>query len=104
TGSLGAVWTDIAPRLAETVAELEAAGFRGRAFLADGRPYHEGGAGEAAELGAVLATAVAYLRALEASGHDLASARDRVAMLLAADAYEFVTVAKFRAVRRLWAR
>ena len=54
-------------------ADLEAAGFTGRAFLADGRPYHEAGAGEAAELGAVLATAVTYLRALEAAGHDLAS-------------------------------
>ncbi|GJE47422.1 Methylmalonyl-CoA mutase small subunit [Methylobacterium tardum] len=104
TGSLGAVWSEIAPRLAETVAELGAAGFRGRAFLADGRPYHEAGAGEAAELGAVLATAVAYLRAQEAAGHDLDSARDRIAVLLAADADEFVTVAKFRAVRRLWAR
>jgi methylmalonyl-CoA mutase len=104
TGSLGAVWSEIAPRLAETVAELGAAGFRGRAFLADGRPYHEAGAGEAAELGAVLATAVAYLRAQEAAGHDVDSARDRIAVLLAADADEFVTVAKFRAVRRLWAR
>ena len=104
SGSLGAVWSEIAPRLAETAAELEAAGFTGRAFLADGRPYHEAGAGEAAELGAVLATAVTYLRALEAAGHDLAAARDRVAVLLAADADEFVTVAKFRAMRRLWAR
>ncbi|MBP1182564.1 methylmalonyl-CoA mutase family protein [Methylobacterium sp. PvR107] len=104
TGSLGAVWSEIAPRLAETVAELSAAGFRGRAFLADGRPYHEAGAGEAAELGAVLATAVTYLRAQEAAGHDLDSARDRIAVLLTADADEFVTVAKFRAVRRLWAR
>ena len=104
TGSLGAVWSEIAPRLAETVAELGTAGFRGRAFLADGRPYHEAGAGEAAELGAVLATAVAYLRAQEAAGHDLDSARERIAVLLAADADEFVTVAKFRAVRRLWAR
>ena len=104
SGSLGAVWSEIAPRLAEITAELEAAGFTGRAFLADGRPYHEAGSGEAAELGAVLATAVTYLRALEAAGHDLAAARDRVAVLLAADADEFVTVAKFRAMRRLWAR
>ncbi len=104
TGSLGAVWSEIAPRLAETVSELEAAGFTGRAFLADGRPYHEAGAGEAAELGAVLATGVAYLRALEAAGGDLGTARDRVGVLLAADADEFVTVAKFRAMRRLWAR
>ena len=43
TGSLGAVWSDIAPRLAGIAADLEAAGFRGRAFLADGRPYHEAG-------------------------------------------------------------
>ena len=104
TGSLGAVWSEIAPRLAATVSDLEASGFTGRAFVADGRPYHEAGAGEAAELAAVLATAVTYLRALEAAGHDLATARDRISVLLAADADEFVTVAKFRALRRLWAR
>ncbi|MDP4002431.1 methylmalonyl-CoA mutase family protein [Methylobacterium sp. NEAU K] len=104
TGSLGAVWSDVAPRLAATVSDLEAAGFRGRAFMADGRPYHEAGAGEAAELAAVLATAVTYLRALEAAGHDLATARERIGVLLAADADEFVTVSKFRAMRRLWAR
>lgn len=104
TGSLGAVWSEIAPRLAATVSDLEAAGFTGRALLADGRPYHEAGAGEAAELAAVLSTAVTYLRALEAAGHDLATARDRISVLLAADADEFVTVSKFRAMRRLWAR
>lgn len=104
TGSLGAVWQEIAPRLAEAVTELNAAGFTGRALLADGRPYHEAGAGEAAELGAVLATAVAYLRALEAGGIDLDTARDRISVLLVADADEFVTLSKFRAMRRLWAR
>jgi methylmalonyl-CoA mutase len=104
TGSLGGVWQDVAPGLAKAVAELDGAGFTGRAFLADGRPYHEAGAGEAAELGAVLATAVAYLRALEAAGFDLDKARERIAVLLVADADEFVTLAKFRAIRRLWAR
>ena len=38
------------------------------ALLADGRPYHEAGAGEAQELAAMLATLVAYLRACEARG------------------------------------
>ena len=104
TGSLGAVWKDIAPQLVAAIQELDGAGFSGRAFLADGRPYHEAGAGEAAELGAVLATALAYLRALEAAGYDLDKARDRIAVLLVADADEFVTLAKFRAMRRLWAR
>lgn len=104
SGSLGAMWKEIAPKLAAAVAELDDAGFSGRAFIADGRPYHEAGAGEAAELGAVLATALAYLRTLEAAGYDLDKARDRIAVLLVADADEFVTLSKFRAMRRLWAR
>ncbi|KQT09165.1 methylmalonyl-CoA mutase [Methylobacterium sp. Leaf399] len=89
---------------AALLATFDAAGFTGRAMLADGRPYHEAGASEGAELAAVLATAVAYLRGLEASGHDLARARDAIAVLLVADADEFLTIAKFRAMRRLWAR
>lgn len=104
TGSLGAVWSAVAPRLGEALKTFDAAGFAGRAMLADGRPYHEAGAGEAAELGAVLATAVCYLRALEAEGIALERARDAVGMLLVADADEFLTIAKFRAMRRLWAR
>lgn len=104
TGSLGAVWSDIVPKLGATLRDFDAAGFRGRALLADGRPYHEGGAGEVDELAAVLATAVTYLRALESEGHTLERARDAVAVLLAADADEFLGLAKFRAMRRLWAR
>ncbi|WP_232630120.1 methylmalonyl-CoA mutase subunit beta [Methylobacterium sp. Leaf118] len=79
-------------------------GVRGRVALADGRPYHEAGASEVQELAATLATGVAYLRALEAGGHDLDRARDAIAVLLVADADEFLTIAKFRAIRRLWAR
>ncbi|WP_375464449.1 methylmalonyl-CoA mutase subunit beta [uncultured Methylobacterium sp.] len=104
TGSLGAVWSEIAPRLGQTLRTCDAAGFSGRVLTADGRPYHEAGAGEAAELGAVLATAAAYLRALEASGTALDRARDAIGVLLVADADEFLTIAKFRAMRRLWAR
>ncbi|GMA78981.1 methylmalonyl-CoA mutase [Methylorubrum aminovorans] len=89
-------------RLSETVTAF--AGYRGRVALADARPYHEAGASEVQELAAVLATAVAYLRALEAGGHDLERARDAISVLLVADADEFLTIAKFRAIRRLWAR
>ena len=104
SGRLPDAWDRIAARGGETLSGLASRGFRGGAFLADGRPYHEAGAGEAQELAAVLATGVAYLRALEAAGHDLAAARDALAFLLTADADEFLTVAKFRALRRLWAR
>ncbi len=53
-----------------------ARGFGGRIFLSDGRPYQEAGASEAQELAAVLATGIAYLRALEAGGVPLDAARD----------------------------
>lgn len=92
------------PGLADLLREFEAQGFSGRAFLADGRPFHEAGAGEALELACVLSGALATLRALEAGGHSLERARAALAFLLVADADEFLTVAKTRALRRLWAR
>ena len=83
---------------------LRGAGFAGHLLLADGRPYHEAGAGEAQELGCVIATGVEYLRLLEANGLSLEDARSEIAFLLAADADEFLSLAKFRALRLLWAR
>jgi methylmalonyl-CoA mutase len=83
---------------------LRGAGFAGHLLLADGRPYHEAGAGEAQELGCVIATGVEYLRRLEADGLSLEDARNEIAFLLAADADEFLSLAKFRALRLLWAR
>jgi methylmalonyl-CoA mutase len=83
---------------------LRDAGFAGHLLLADGRPYHEAGAGEAQELGCVIATGVEYLRLLEADGLSLEHARSEIAFLLTADADEFLSLAKFRALRLLWAR
>ncbi len=83
---------------------MRGAGLAGCVFLADGRPYHEAGAGEAQELAAVLATASAYLRRLEMAGISLAEASADIAFLLVADAEIILTLAKFRALRRLWAR
>lgn len=103
-GKLSASWDEVAGRMGETQAGLSERGFAGRIFLSDGRPYHEAGASEAQELAAVLATGIAYLRALEAGGISLDAARNALAFLLVADADEFLTVAKFRALRRLWAR
>ena len=52
----------------------------------------------------MLAVAVAYLRALEAGGIALDAARRMIYFRLAADADQFLTIAKFRALRKLWAR
>src|SRR5205807_7155827 len=81
-----------------------AEGFRGPFAVADGRVIHNAGGSEAQELAFALAGAVAYLRALEASGIALDAARRMVYFRLAADADQFLTIAKFRAIRKLWTR
>jgi methylmalonyl-CoA mutase len=100
----GILLNDPARGLRETHALLRGAGFAGHLLLADGRPYHEAGAGEAQELACVIATGVEYLRLLEAEGLSLEAARNEIAFLLAADTDEYLSLVKFRAVRRLWAR
>ncbi|CAH1655753.1 Methylmalonyl-CoA mutase [Hyphomicrobiales bacterium] len=96
-------WPDLATDAAALVASVRAAGFPGAVLRADGRVHHEAGATEAQELAAVLASGVAYLRALEAAGMPLDEARRAISFTLVADADEFLTVAKLRALRRLWA-
>jgi methylmalonyl-CoA mutase len=91
-------------RRAQFAADLARRGFRGHAFLADARPVHDAGGSEAQELAYALACALAYWRALEAAGLALDAARKQIAFLLAADADQFLTTAKFRALRKLWAR
>jgi methylmalonyl-CoA mutase len=89
---------------ARFAADLSNRGFKGQVFIADGRPIHDAGGSEAQELSYVLACAVTYLRALEAAGLSLDAARKQISFLLAADADQFLTTAKFRALRKLWAR
>ncbi|WP_114945548.1 methylmalonyl-CoA mutase family protein [Microvirga calopogonii] len=103
-GRMSASWGTMAGRMGDTLGHLTEQGFAGRAFLADGRVYHEAGASEAQELAAVLATGVGTMRALETQGHSPDAARRALSFLLVADADEFLTVAKLRALRRLWAR
>lgn len=103
-GSFAAGWPEIGRRLAETIRALKARGFAGPFISADSRTYHEAGASEAQELGAMLATAIAYLRALETAGLSLEEARDAISFTLVADTDEFLTISKFRAARLLWER
>ncbi len=103
-GELAASWTEVGRRLGETIAALKARGFAGPFVTVDTRPYHEAGASEAQELGSAMASAIAYLRLLEANGLPLAEARDALSFTLVADTDEFLTVAKLRAARLLWQR
>jgi methylmalonyl-CoA mutase len=103
-GAAPAPWSEMAPPLAKIIRDLSNRGFKGPFVLADGRPIHDAGGSEAQELAFALAVAVAYLRALEAGGIPLDTARSALAFRLVADADQFLTVTKFRALRRLWAR
>ena len=94
----------IASSVTGTVKDLRAAGFNGPFVVADGGVIHDAGGSEVQELAFVLASGVAYLRAQEASGIALDDARSLIFARLAADADQFLTIAKIRSLRLLWAR
>ncbi|MEU5822826.1 methylmalonyl-CoA mutase small subunit [Streptomyces sp. NPDC047803] len=75
-----------------------------RAIVVDAMPYHGAGASAAQELGASLATGVAYLRALTDAGLGVEEACGQLEFRYAATADQFLTIARMRAARRLWAR
>ncbi|MEU2924129.1 methylmalonyl-CoA mutase subunit beta [Streptomyces sp. NPDC007251] len=75
-----------------------------RALTVDALPYHEAGGSAAQELGASLATGVAYLRQLTEAGLSVERAAGQLEFRYAATADQFLTVAKLRAARRLWSR
>jgi methylmalonyl-CoA mutase len=97
-------WSDLALAFAALIGELAEAGFRGPFAAADGRIVHNAGGSESQELAFAIASAVAYLRALAARGTALETARSMIYFRLSADADQFLTIAKFRAMRKLWAR
>ena len=74
-----------------------------RAIVVDALPYHEAGGSDAQELGAAVATGVAYLRALTDSGLTVDDALAQLEFRFAATVDQFLTIAKFRAARRIWA-
>jgi methylmalonyl-CoA mutase len=75
-----------------------------RAITVDGPAFHNLGANATWELGGSIAAAVSYLRVLTESGLPVAKALPQISFRLAADDDQFLTIAKVRALRRLWAR
>lgn len=85
-----------------------AAGLAGRpgvrSITVDGRAFHDRGASAGWELAGVVAAATEYLRVLTDAGIAVPDALDQISIRLVADGDQFMTVAKFRAARQLWAR
>ncbi|QZA05898.1 methylmalonyl-CoA mutase small subunit [Mycolicibacter heraklionensis] len=75
-----------------------------RAIAVNGPALHNLGAGATGELAAGLAAAVTYLRLLTDAGLSIADAARQISFRIAADDDQFITIAKIRAARRLWAR
>lgn len=104
TGHAPANMKALGDRLHGAFDRLRGRGFRGPILRADGRSYHEAGASQGQELACVLATLVDYLRALDACGVAPSEGAAAMSVALAADSDQLLTIAKFRALRRLWDR
>jgi methylmalonyl-CoA mutase len=96
-------WSEEAPHFARRLAALARDGWQ-KLAAADGRVVHNAGGSEAQELAFALAVALAYLRAMEDAGLPLEHASRMIFFRLAADADQLLTIAKFRAMRKLWGR
>lgn len=94
---------DISPA-AELAVRMSAEYPRLRTIVVDALPYHDAGGSDSQELGASIAAGVAYLRALTGSGLGVPAAAAQLEFRYAATGDQFLTIAKLRAARRLWAR
>jgi methylmalonyl-CoA mutase len=97
-------WTAHATPYVDSALALRRVGFGAPLMVADARGVHAAGGSPAQELVFALAAAVSLLRALEAAGTPPADARDLIAFRLTADADQFATLSKFRALRIAWSR
>jgi methylmalonyl-CoA mutase len=75
-----------------------------RAIVIDATRVHERGASDGQELGWLLARGATVLRTLEAAGVAPEQGFGLIELRLAATDEQLPTIAKFRAVRRVWAR
>ena len=88
----------------QSLAHFFALGMPGVLLEADGRVYHNAGATEAQELGAMLATAVAHLRMFQEARQPLLYAAPHIGFAVGIDQDQLIGMAKLRALRKLWAR
>lgn len=104
TGRLKMTLEALEASLPQSLSGFFAAGIPGVLLEADGRVYHNAGATEAQELGAVLSIAASHLRMFETARQPVSEAADHVGFALSVDQDQFVSIAKLRAVRLLWQR
>lgn len=75
-----------------------------RAVTVDGPAFHDRGANAGWEIAAAVAAGADYLRLMTEAGIGPAEALRQISFRLVADDDQFMTIAKFRAARQIWAR
>jgi len=96
-----------APEMAEVAATAaKVTGFGGgvRAITVDGPAFHNLGASASWELAGAVAAGVAYLRLLCEAGLDVSDSLRQISFRTSAADDQFMTIAKLRVLRKLWAR
>lgn len=88
----------------QSLAHFFSLGLPGVLLEADGRVFHNAGATEAQELGIVLSTATSNLRMFEEARQALVYAAPHIGFALSVDQDQFLSIAKIRALRKLWTR
>lgn len=104
TGSLPESLEHALARLAELATWTSARYPNVTAIEVDSSAYYEAGANEAQDLAVAMSTGVAYLNALTDSGMALDTALRQITFTMAVGCDQFLSIAKLRAARRLWAR
>lgn len=104
TGRLRASIEALQASMPQSLAHFFAMGVPGVLLEADGRVFHNAGATEAQELGIMLASAVSHLRLFEEARQALIYAAPHIGFALSIDQNQFLSIAKIRALRALWAR
>jgi methylmalonyl-CoA mutase len=113
TGSLGLSPLTAAFSGRPTITDAEATGLAGelvdsgqavRAFRVDGADFATAGADDSLQLALTVAAAVAHLRDLTSAGISASKALTQLTFAVSADDNQFATIAKFRALRKIWAR
>lgn len=103
-GSVGGAIEQVLLDMSEVACWARGAAPGLRTALVDVGAYHDAGATAADQLAALLATGVAYLRALTAGGASLAEATRQMSFAVALGRDLLLELAKLRAARLCWAR
>lgn len=104
TGQLRVSIEALLASMPQSLAGFFALGVPGVLLEADGRVYHNAGATEAQELGAMIATAVSHMRMFEDARQPLVYSAAYIGFALSVDQDQFMSIAKLRALRLLWRR